>query len=1617
MKKALLLLFSKARVKGHYRADPHTGQQVYGKEHQDTRRSIDDTIFSAAHRPSTKEMDERMQRYGYEVREGRWVKREEALSVEAGKPVPHEARPWIGSKKELVKKDSMYQQMKGDQLSLFKRVGLWLFRKTQLSLFDTKVPIAAHMRQTEAGPVMVAPYIGTRRKKIEESPSTGIPSLYIAEATHDTASRSDQPDRGGDRGGDVRRAADLRDSVRRDSPPEPPPPNAARSYERPADTSGQPYLSDGIKLSRSDYTVRPAAQDVPGALARHLKRHATEAVLLCWQRFQQGAKSFLISDGTGAGKTRQALAVAQLYREAHPTKSVLIVTQNERIIEQAFGSDARVMEIPITPITSASAMTTPGIYVSTYTRLGKGDLDAACPGLVVYDESHNLKNYGSLKTKRGFALLQRARKSLLLTATPGDKAEHFGYLAEAFGWSHTKAMRMLGYEWAEVARGVSAWKRTVPEREALMRVMGLFDDLTKRGLMVKREVSMDNLTVSTAPIALTPDELAREDNKYEALNRTVDGADPKRRGVIKMTGLQKLRNLLEPRKLETAMAAIQDHLRNGRQVVVFANRVETSDLPTWLNAEESDAITTIGTLTELSRRLQDAGLPHAKLYGAHLRKAAQEIESFQSGRAKIAIMTPQAGGTGLSLDDTTGHAPRAMVILTAPFAATDAVQMLGRINRLTTKSRCMATFLSAHGTAIDKWNQDIIHSKLKLLGATVQGDVANLDIEKLSTLSDEALEGVVKGGSVGVWEARHVDLGQVGLPHYGVAPAPTAPADTTASSTRTPLTVPPPSHVAFPKFPIGALGAYARFAPATPTGHWPDATIGFGKHRGATLSRLQQKDPGYLDWMFREMRLPFSVDVGSIDFVRQLAKTLRRKLLLFRKAVQGHFFRNEKVPVEGHLRQDHSGTVTYVKTHTATRKKKSEPIHENAPTPKRVTYPDGRLVPQVGDAVYQRVPGPFGTPASIHGEVYRKGAQLRVRVTKTAALIGGGGGTGKTYALTPHWTVQHDPEITRRTAAREAQRQDEKKHYEEEKHEGERRFRASYDAALEHGDQPFDFTTAYIGQVVRNHGVVRCGETESQRMIVGELETGGPHPFIGLTDPDQPEELAWPDHDDLTVPSGQDPERQRTEFEAQRQARKEAYDREEQARQAAWERELAEDDKRMQKASLPSRLLAFVKKAMPLTKARIRSYTRSDGTTVREHDDQRKSATPAQPHSRATAQQKVWAWHKPPNDVQEPRPRTVSAQKTAIHVVEPAEPGKMDEWLANIYAAHDLASAREEVSNGVATDRQHKDAATGEWTIARRRKHERIVHKILNPKAATKEGEQPQCVFLMGAPASGKTSALQPAAKDLGVAFTVINADDVKEQLPEYNGRNAGLVHEESSYIAEKLIAPEVLRRRHHTIWDVTGANTEKITQMVDIHHRHGYQITILYAHLPIEKAAARAVARFRDKGRFVPPEYVVNVVDGKPEQTYNALKGDSRVARFRRYDTDVPKNQQATLQEKGTRAEGAGSASAPVRKSQAGPGVQALREHGRRLHGSGHCWPPYRAGSAQALKAACARAASVRTALVKSLHTLDFDLDTPNLEPTVSGILRAERLTTLEKIAALDGRLKQLAAPNKGPS
>lgn len=194
--------------------------------------------------------------------------------------------------------------------------------------------------------------------------------------------------------------------------------------------------------------------------------------------------------------------------------------------------------------------------------------------------------------------------------------------------------------------------------------------------------------------------------------------------------------------------------------------------------------------------------------------------------------------------------------------------------------------------------------------------------------------------------------------------------------------------------------------------------------------------------------------------------------------------------------------------------------------------------------------------------------------------------------------------------------------------------------------------------------------------------------------------------------------------------------------------------------------------------------------------------------------------------------------------------------------------------------------ANGIYTPKRAALHKEIIREIFKnaENAKPQDGEKPNFLVLGGRGGSGK-SKFDGLVYDRN-KYIVLDADAIKEMLPEYKGYNAFEVHEESSDIlkralnkAKKLGLNVVLDGTMKTL----KSTESKITDFKD----NGYNIEMYYMHLPREKAAERAIGRFMgNNGRYVPLDVLLDMKEN--ENNFNALK--KHASKWAFYNNDVAK-------------------------------------------------------------------------------------------------------------------------------
>lgn len=193
-----------------------------------------------------------------------------------------------------------------------------------------------------------------------------------------------------------------------------------------------------------------------------------------------------------------------------------------------------------------------------------------------------------------------------------------------------------------------------------------------------------------------------------------------------------------------------------------------------------------------------------------------------------------------------------------------------------------------------------------------------------------------------------------------------------------------------------------------------------------------------------------------------------------------------------------------------------------------------------------------------------------------------------------------------------------------------------------------------------------------------------------------------------------------------------------------------------------------------------------------------------------------------------------------------------------------------------------------------------------NPKAVAAPGTKPKAVLVIGPTASGKSSIIKNQYKGFLDNAIEIDNDLIKEKLPGYDPKKAGLFHAESGDIESNIIK-NAMRNRMNFVDSVIGKNSEKYVGFVNELKKAGYDVDLVFVDLAPEKAAFRAVERLvhNPKGRYVAPEYILENVGLKPGATYDRLKME--VDNYARYQADVPRGQGPVLVERGGRGRGEG--------------------------------------------------------------------------------------------------------------
>lgn len=243
--------------------------------------------------------------------------------------------------------------------------------------------------------------------------------------------------------------------------------------------------------------------------------------------------------------------------------------------------------------------------------------------------------------------------------------------------------------------------------------------------------------------------------------------------------------------------------------------------------------------------------------------------------------------------------------------------------------------------------------------------------------------------------------------------------------------------------------------------------------------------------------------------------------------------------------------------------------------------------------------------------------------------------------------------------------------------------------------------------------------------------------------------------------------------------------------------------------------------------------------------------------------------------------------------------------LEELNAIPEVAMALEEVHNGVETCTLPNREKIVQDGI--RRALERGSYSGKGPDGKdTFNGEvrrNRRIDIVTGVAGSGKSSVYSNRISG-EQGSRIIDTDDYRDYIPEYNGRNAALVHEEASAIKKGVLA-QALTDGENILLSVVGDNAERLAREILSFRRAGYEVHLHLNHLPNGKSIGRVIARYvngeGEIGRLVAPELVKKMGDG-PMQAYLLITGQGGAEH-----ADTGREQTGSTEDRGDRAAGGG--------------------------------------------------------------------------------------------------------------
>jgi len=428
-------------------------------------------------------------------------------------------------------------------------------------------------------------------------------------------------------------------------------------------------------------------------------------------------RGFMLGDGMGIGKTRIALASANELIKAKGLP-VLIITKGDNVVEQ-FQREAAALSLSnVIYKSDPKNVNDSKIVIGTYEDLKRGKVgNADSYAAIVFDEAHMLKNKGTQRSMSAEEFLKKAEHVVFATGTPMDKPVQLLYFIQHLsGVDAETTLKEIGLE---IVDGALKVRRDSKVKNFKQLFLNWRETMIREGGYLRREYpfygTAGKVYIDLPESAVGMLEIIKKNNG--------------RSGIMAANRYQ------EHLKIPYIYSETLKALEEGKQVVIFCVGVnDTKIYPEGKKPKdkmtEAYFIEVPQFAREFSRRLKDAGIPHANIFGPDASGKLEESRRFQRGEAKVAIATIASGGTGIDLDDQFGDAPREVIFATLPWSGNEFDQAQFRVSRRNTKTPSRMRFLFAGNSWADEHKEGLVNKKmetLRLIQAGKDPDIIDME--------------------------------------------------------------------------------------------------------------------------------------------------------------------------------------------------------------------------------------------------------------------------------------------------------------------------------------------------------------------------------------------------------------------------------------------------------------------------------------------------------------------------------------------------------------------------------------------------------------------------------------------------------------------------------------------------------------------------------------------------------------------------------------------------------------------------------------------------------------------------------------------------------------------------